>query len=371
MADASKMSHFDLKRAASFAAAGVGEHDAHLAAVAFTGTGAGTCSLCGKEHLKWLFALAFAKPTALAALGSIPTGIVRTEAVTFSPVGSDCIETWIAALPDSAIKLQLARRFAAEVSKERAAKVKAGIEAALVETGLTGETLLARFDALPKGVRHMLPTGQRQALWTTRWNVSAGRKGVRLWKTGSNVRACAKGLLAGEALAKPPTPPTGGEPVAPIAVEAAPAVTVAAVTGEAAVLVSELVASGVPVAPVAVTAPLVAPAPVAVTVAPVAVNMAADVADLLARGRAVYKDGIMRARLGATGEAALVDIGKKVKLGGKFISVAQRSYFAALVKRGETAPKVVKMAPAAVESDPANEAPVAAGSASGIEGARY
>jgi len=115
----------NLKRAEVFAAHGLGNHDIRYAHPAFQGYGHAECILCGQQHLNWLFAIRFDAPDMTVALGKVATGLVRTDEVTLSVVGSKCITDWLDAVPESVEKLEALKRWDAEMLKLKAAqKVK-------------------------------------------------------------------------------------------------------------------------------------------------------------------------------------------------------------------------------------------------------
>lgn len=112
----------NLKRADVFAANGLGNHDVRYAHPAFQGYGHAECILCGKQNLKWLFAIKFDAPDLTVALGKVATGLIRTDEVTLSVVGSKCITDWLDAVPDSIEKLEALKRWDKEMGKLKEAK---------------------------------------------------------------------------------------------------------------------------------------------------------------------------------------------------------------------------------------------------------
>lgn len=114
----------NLRRADVFAKHGLGDHDVRYAHPAFLGYGEAECILCGKQNLKWNFAIRFDAPDLTVALGKIATGLVRTEEVTLSVVGSTCINDWLDAVPESTEKLEALKRWDHEMKKMNMAKKK-------------------------------------------------------------------------------------------------------------------------------------------------------------------------------------------------------------------------------------------------------
>lgn len=140
----------NLNRAEVFKAHGINDWDAKYAHPQFVGkdhtSEGGTCTLCGQQHLLWLFAIRFDAPDLTVAIAAITKGITRTAEVVFNPVGSVCINDWMDALPESVEKLALLKRWKIEMEKEKAAKAEQAIGNALVKTGLeTTEKAIERF----------------------------------------------------------------------------------------------------------------------------------------------------------------------------------------------------------------------------------
>ena len=144
----------NLKRAEVFAANGLGDHDVAFAHPDFLGEGADDCILCDHKNIKWLFAIRFDVPDTPTMLGKVATGLVRTEEVTLSPIGSKCITDWLDAVPESAAKLEALKRWDKEMKKCNAAKKLKCCEdlcAELLETRglqLTEETARATVSSL-------------------------------------------------------------------------------------------------------------------------------------------------------------------------------------------------------------------------------
>jgi hypothetical protein len=118
----------NIKRAEVFAAHGLGNHDVRYAHPAFLGEGIAECCLCGKSGLRYLFAIKFDAPDMTTALGKVTTGLIRTEEVTLSVVGSKCITDWLDAVPESVEKLEALKRWSFEMKKMNAHKKKVIVE---------------------------------------------------------------------------------------------------------------------------------------------------------------------------------------------------------------------------------------------------
>jgi len=113
---------YNIRRAEAFAAAGVNDWDVRWARPEFAGKGHGDCALCGKKDILWIYILHFDAPDMIQSIGAIEKQITRTEAVTFDPVGSECIQTWVEALPESLEKLEFLKRWKIEIQKMNRAK---------------------------------------------------------------------------------------------------------------------------------------------------------------------------------------------------------------------------------------------------------
>ena len=91
----------NIKRAKVFQENGLNDLDVQYAHPKFMGYGEGTCILCDKQHLKWLFSIKFDEPQGLVALAKVGAGIDREGEVTLAPVGSKCITDWLDAVPET------------------------------------------------------------------------------------------------------------------------------------------------------------------------------------------------------------------------------------------------------------------------------
>jgi hypothetical protein len=324
----------NLKRAEVFAQNGLCNLDVAFAHPKFLGYAqdAQDCVLCGHKDIQWLFAIEFAAPDMITMIGKIDTGITRTQAVTLKPVGSKCIQDWLDAIPESVEKTEALKRWAVEMDrckKAMTAKVvedlcaKAGFATPADAVAAAGKLDLSWSSPVAKGISQ----DERHALRNYSWKITH--------KTASRetVKKYLAALLHGIELAK-------------AASEAAKAV--------------EPDPTPAPV----VAVPVATPAP-----APVPAAKPDPTTDLLLRADAVIADAAAMVALGPKGQDALKDILAKVRRYGSFISASQRSYFTALVVKGEEAVgKVVEdetTAPVINPGDPGFT------SASGISGARY
>lgn len=125
----------NIKRAEALKSYGISTLDLPSAKPNFKGYGAGTCALCGQKNLKWLFQIHFDEPQGLVALAKIECEIDREDAVTITPVGSKCITDWIDAIPESAEKLELVKRWEIEMRKCKAAMKAKIVEDLCAEAG--------------------------------------------------------------------------------------------------------------------------------------------------------------------------------------------------------------------------------------------
>jgi len=187
----------NLKRAEVFAKHGLGDHDVAFAHPEFIGyeNDGDDCILCEHKNIKWLFAIHFEAPDTPTALGKVATGLVRTEEVTLSPVGSKCITDWLDAVPESAEKLEALKRWDKEMSKCKAAmkvKVCEDLCLELLETrGLSVEedktarqTVYALFHKTGYKARSVLSWYDRKALSKNAYKVLDGtcvRKTAQEW----------------------------------------------------------------------------------------------------------------------------------------------------------------------------------------------
>lgn len=121
-------SRTNIKRAEALARHGINTMDITSARPKFVGYGAGTCELCGKKNLKWLFQLHFSELGGLEALAKVMCDIDRDGAVTIKPIGSKCIVDWLEAVPESLEKIELMKIWDAEMRA-----CKSAMKAKLVE----------------------------------------------------------------------------------------------------------------------------------------------------------------------------------------------------------------------------------------------
>jgi len=412
-------SHHNLKRAEVFKAHGINDWDVKFAHPHFLGADCspegGTCSLCGQQHLKWLYSITFTAPDLPTSLGAITKGIARTEEVTFNPVGSVCINDWFDALPESVEKLEALKRWKIEMEKEKAAKKVQAIENAMKKHGLVDlPSTLGRLRSIPLSIKSQLSWYERRVLSDFTHRLSLAHLSfVKKFRSPKAVELLAKVLVQAETLAE----------------KAADAAIAAKAKGPIMVVIDkiegdeddadygqhgdpedghaharnpdeddesfaadvELDEEGHPLPPLAEDMPVESPKPIPGTLpgqlfppSPEAAEKAkkeaaakAEVEALLERGREVYRDKTKLANLDKFEQNALADIGKKVKHYGSFYSDSQKNFFVKLITKGEKGSAPSK--PVAEGAEGAEEEPVAAAapgaegfvSASKIPGARY
>lgn len=138
----------NIKRAEALARHGINTLDLPQAKPEFMGYSDGTCDLCGQKNLRWIFKIYFDKPQGLLALAKVECGIDREGAVTITPVGSKCINDWIDALPETAEKLALLKRWEREMRSCKLAMKAKVVEDLCVAAGF--ETPEDAFDAYIK-----------------------------------------------------------------------------------------------------------------------------------------------------------------------------------------------------------------------------
>jgi hypothetical protein len=175
----------NIKRAEVFATHGLNDLDVQYAHPNFEGYGHGTCSLCGKQHLKWLFSIKFDAPSGIVALGKVMTGIMRDAEVTLKPVGSKCIVDWLDAVPETVEKLEALKRWEAEMQKcKRAMKAKV-VEDLCKQAGFDSpEAAFAAYAAVSSQARWKLPAKQRKRLSNNAYGIKhkrVSRGTVKLW----------------------------------------------------------------------------------------------------------------------------------------------------------------------------------------------
>lgn len=285
------ISKHNIRRAEVFAKYGLNTLDLNTVRPLYAGRSGSReeeCILCGQQHLKYLFTLFFAAPQGLAALAKVDTGIDREGEVTLNPVGSKCIHDWIDALPETAEKLELLKRWHVEIERMKAdmkAEVcrelvkKAGYESLDAVADLAAAIFRFPYDTdvqrrEARAAQYAL--GYREARWFTN---RTGRM-----RTGQLTKTAAARWL--DDLAK-----------ARAAIETARAV--------------------------AAQAPAVQPTS----------KMIPEVRALLDRGKAAHAQNA--AALDARGLAAYLDIAQKVEQAGYFYTSTQMRYFRDLVVKME------------------------------------
>jgi len=175
----------NIKRAEVFAANGLNDLDVQYAHPAFKGYGHGTCALCGKQHLKWLFSIKFDAPSGLVALAKIETDIIRDQEVTLHPVGSKCIVDWLDAVPETAEKLEALKRWEAEMQKCRAAMKAKVVEDLCKQAGYDSpEDAFEAYQATSSQARWRLPYKSRRRLANNAYGIRhkrVSRGTAKLW----------------------------------------------------------------------------------------------------------------------------------------------------------------------------------------------
>ena len=328
----------NIKRAEVFAENGLGDHDVALASPHFSGYMAGgdvDCCLCGHKHIAWQYAIKFAAPDAITAVGKVATGLIRTEEVTLSYVGSKCINDWLDAIPESMEKLELLKKWHAAMAKCNEAK-KAKVVADLCSKA-GYESAVAAYDAyaaLPWNQAPYYNNPFRKAA-----KQAIGHDGMKQLK---NNRFGIKNSTSSRGTVKKWLANLAG-----------------AIAAHAGLPAPEVKAAPKPAAP----APKPAPAQPKDDLA----HLNAEDKALILAARQVFvekKDGCWN----GFERGAVVDIAKKVKKYGSFATSKQRGFFQKLLKL--STPKAEKKAEAAPKSAPKlGDAEFA--SKSGIEGARY
>lgn len=339
----------NIKRAEIFAANGLGDHDVCFAHPEFTGyaTSDVDCTLCGHRHIKWLFSIKFDAPDALTALGKVSTGLVRTEEVTLTPVGSKCITDWLEAVPESAEKLEALKRWHFEIAKANKAKSKMALKNKLASYGYASlsNLSLALYATLTKLYGAKMSVSWKLRKQLKNWARKAKYGTIR---SASTVKKAEEARLIVEALI--------ADKVAKKAAEAAEiADTPGIEEGEAEAAAVETVET--------VETPVVKSD---------LDHLPADERKAVEKGREVFKQGGF-ALLREDEANALTDIAMKVKKYGKWASTKQRGYYEYLLGKAIDAMASQKKAPApASDTSPVvAPKPVAFVSASGIDGARY
>lgn len=146
----------NIKRAEALKSYGINTLDLPHAKPGFMGYGHGTCALCGQKNLKWLFKIHFDAPQGLIALAKVECEIDREGEVDITPVGSKCITDWIDALPETAEKLDLIKRWEVEMRRCKAAMKAKVVEDLCAEAGFEtpDDAFTAYFD-LTRIPRHL------------------------------------------------------------------------------------------------------------------------------------------------------------------------------------------------------------------------
>lgn len=320
---------YNIRRAEAFAAAGVNDLDLRWAHPTFEGKGHGDCTLCGKKDILWLFALHFDKPDLVQSIGAIEKQITRTEAVTFNPVGSECIQTWFEALPESLEKLEFLKRWKIELQRMARAKAAQATLNYLTKRGFASiEDALDRGKAIEEKVKATGPGYYTKVCGLTYYD--------RCALTKLRARLKRQGRLSHNAV----------KFLADLILRAEQALADDAKTQPA--------------------APAVPPPPAAPAI----------LADpLVVRANKVLNDPTFSAALDNYRRGVVKDIVEKVTKFGSFRSTSQKGYLESLVSKAE---QTVEVAQATLPT----EGPIACGvgpkhgdenfaSASGIVGARY
>lgn len=309
-------SKFNLGRAEVFKKFGLSDWDANLAHPKFLGAGEGTCTLCGQQHLKWLYSIFFAKPDIASSIGSIDKGISRTEEVTLDPVGSVCINTWLDALPESVEKLQLLQRWKIEMDKERKAKAAQAIENALKKNGLVDDvTAIKRFNALTNEQRDSLDWYSRKALASIGRRIQTTALGFKKrWRSVKTANYFASLLQKAEGFKL-------SEFGTPLDADGQPDY----------VKEGEIEAEAIGRA----ESEMAAIEPTTGGKQAQMFTQKTETEILLERGRDVFRDKAKLARLSQQERDALADMGKKVAHFKSFVSSNQKDFFLKLVARAE------------------------------------
>lgn len=324
----------NLKRAETFKAAGISDWDVKYAHPKFLGKDSspegGTCTLCGQQHLMWLYQIRFDAPDIAVALGAITKGISRTAEVVFDPVGSVCITDWFDALPESAEKLAALQRWKVELEKERQAKTIQAIENAIARAGLVDEaTAITRFQALDSTQKNALNWFERRALLDLGRRIQLTHLSFRKrWRSVKAVALFGQVLVKAEAIGVPPMVVideiVGDEDDADYGQHGDPE------NGDA----HPVEPNGFPLPDTQLGA-LFPPSPEVAATAAKAAAAKVEVAALLERGRDAFRYPEKLAKLNTFEQKALRDMGIKVKSYGSFASDRQKGYFTRLVEKTE------------------------------------
>ena len=207
----------NIKRAEVFAANGLGDHDVAFAHPNFEGCNTGgdvDCILCGHRHICYQFSIRFETPDVTTMLGKIATGLVRTEEVTLKYVGSKCITDWLDAIPESAAKLEILKRWHVEMQKMKQAMVAKVVADLCLKAGYESpEAAYEAYASVSKQTCWKLTWAVRSQLKRNKYgvkNATAARNTVKVWL--ANLAT----LLALVEPTPEPTPPAPkAEPEAP------------------------------------------------------------------------------------------------------------------------------------------------------------
>jgi hypothetical protein len=177
----------NIKRAEVFKEHGLNTLDVQYAHPAFAGYARDEqeCTLCGHKHIKWLFSIKFDAPQGLVALAKVEVGIDRDSEVTLRPVGSKCIQDWLDAVPETPEKLEVLKRWNAEMERCKQAMKAKIVEDLCEQAGF--ETPLAAFEAyqsLSHRARWSLPRKDAKRLADNAYGIKhkrSSRGTVKLW----------------------------------------------------------------------------------------------------------------------------------------------------------------------------------------------
>jgi len=282
----------NVKRAEVFAANGLSNLDVQYAHPNFEGYGHGTCALCGKQHLKWLFSIKFDAPSGIVALAKIDTDIIRDSEVTLQPIGSKCITDWLDAVPETAEKLEALKRWEIEMRRCKAAMKAKVIEDLARENGFADAA-----DAV-RAYRDYTSTFEGRSMMgriLPRSGVKRLARNANKFRNGTLSRGTAVNwmrdlmILLYTPIRRAPRPVQTR--IVPVAKPAKPATPTLSIADE----------------------------------------------DLMERGRVAWKDKSLWSRLTRRQQSDFVDIGQKVVKFGSFRSTAQRRYYSDMLKKLEAA----------------------------------
>jgi len=349
-------SDHNLKRAETFKKFGVSDWDAKYAHPQFLGKDntpeGGTCTLCGQQHLLWLFAIKFDAPDLTVAIAAITKGITRTAEVVFNPVGSVCISDWMDALPESVEKLELLKRWKIEMAKEKDAKNEQAIGNALVKAGLeTTEKAIERFNAAQAKLKanHALPSFhatekcpidwyERRALAKIGYKAASPHRHTlkRKWGSAKAVSLFANALKKIETWTPGTTPVTVEKDEMQLEAEME-----GAAVGAAEATSSSIEPDG------SLPAPLT---PEQIAALALAKAKATEIQQLLDRGTEVLGSKEKLDRLNSYEQGAVKDICRKVKSYGSFASESQKGFLLKLLAKAEASKVAIDAAKEAAKA---------------------